>query len=138
MNEQEAFERIQDKFIQLGSSARIPLLKGGSFKAQMVEEGILVDNLGNQSLLRWIVFLETVKLLNNNGGRALRGDAMQSKLGSPRLPLNSIEGHISHVVYGKQIGDSIFRRITPIACILIWAGVCRTEPTELILRDSGK
>jgi hypothetical protein len=59
---------------------------------------------------------------------------MNSRLGDEGLPLDSIEGHIAHVVYGKQIGDSVFRRISPIAAILVWAGICEDEPGELIIR----
>lgn len=58
---------------------------------------------------------------------------MNFKLGEAGLPLDSIEGHIARVVYGKQGGDSVFRFITPIACLLIWAGLCKAEPRELVL-----
>lgn len=58
---------------------------------------------------------------------------MGPKLGDPGLPLSSIEGHVAHTVYGKQVGESVFRRITPIACILIWTGICKAAPGELIL-----
>lgn len=46
---------------------------------------------------------------------------MNSKLGEKRLPLNSVEGHVAHKVYGSKEGYYVFRRITPITCILIWA-----------------
>ena len=38
---------------------------------------------------------------------------MGFKLGEEELPTNSIEGYIAKEVYGKSIGDSVFRRITP-------------------------
>ena len=50
------------------------------------------------------------------------------------LKLEAVEGHIASVVYGKQTGDSVFRRVTPIACIIEWAGICHSEPVKLILR----
>jgi hypothetical protein len=92
-----------------------------------------VDNLGNQPFLPWVVFQEIVSVLIHSGGRAMRGNVMNFKLGEAGLPLDSIEGHIARVVYGKQEGDSVFRRITPIACILIWSGVCIAEPGEFVL-----
>jgi hypothetical protein len=49
--------------------------------------------------------------------------------------LDSIEGHIARVVYGKKIGDSVFRRISAIAGILVWAEVCEHAPGELVLVD---
>ena len=60
---------------------------------------------------------------------------MNSRLGDQNLSLDSIEGHIAHVVYGKQVGESVFRRITPISCILIWTGLCKAEPHELVLLE---
>jgi hypothetical protein len=61
---------------------------------------------------------------------------MNFKLGEHGLPIDSIEGHIAFVVYRKRNGDSVFRRIAPIAAILAWAGICNVSPGELILRKS--
>jgi hypothetical protein len=60
---------------------------------------------------------------------------MNYKLGDDGLPMDSIEGHIAHVVYGKNPGDIIFRRIIPIACILVWAGICENGVGKLILTN---
>jgi len=129
-------QAIKRKFAQSGSPARVPLLRGRrGFIAELVEGGVGVDNLPTQPFLPWAVFQETVRLLVRKGGRAKRGDAMGPRLGDVRLPMDSVEGHVARVVYGKRRGDSVFRRITPIACILIWAGVCEAAPGELILQD---
>lgn len=58
---------------------------------------------------------------------------MNYKLGETGLPIDSVEGRIAFKVYGKQLGQSVFRRITPIACILIWAGLCVNQSGKLIL-----
>lgn len=129
-----SFNRIKSRFDEVGNPARIPLLRGGrTFNAEITKDGIYVDNLGNQPFLIWDAFIEAVSILKANGGRAKKGDAMKSKLCEQDLPLNSIEGHIAHVVYEYQKGDYVFRRITPIACILIWAKICQHKPGELIL-----
>jgi hypothetical protein len=133
MNMIESISTIKIKFTDLGQSVKIPLLKDGYFNAQITEEGIIVDNLGNQPLLPWVVFQEAICVLIRNGGHAKRGNAMAYKLGEDRLSLDSLEGHIAFVVYNKQIGDTVFRRITPIACILIWAGICKVESHEIVL-----
>lgn len=114
---------------------KIPLLKGGFFKAKLSEGGVEVDNLGNTPFLPWPVFSEAVDFLRKNGGRAIKGNAMNYKLGEEGLPFNSIEGYIAHKIYGKKKGDSIFRRITPIACILDWAGICGNRRGYLILKE---
>lgn len=125
---------IRRKFQQHGSPAKIPMQTRGSFTAKLTPDGIMVDNLGKQPFLPWIVFQEAICVLIRNGGRVSRGNAMNARLGDPDLSLESIEGHIAHVVYGKNVGESVFRRITPIVGILIWAGVCDTAPGELILK----
>lgn len=124
---------IQQKFAQFGGEATISLLRGGDFTARTNEQGVWVNNLGTSPFLPWSVFEEAVSLMILKGGRAARGDAMNCHLGDAGLPLDSLEGHIAHKVYGKQIGEIVFRRITPIACILIWAGICSAEPGELVL-----
>lgn len=134
MEGQNIINRIKSRFDEVGNPARIPLLKGcRTFKAEFSTDGIYVDNLGNQPFLCWDAFIEAVSILKAKGGRAKKGDAMKSKLGEQDLPLNSVEGHVAHAVYEYQEGDYVFRRITPIACILIWANICQHKPGELIL-----
>lgn len=133
MDGKKAVGIIKSKFKANGALVKIPLQNGREIKAQIVEGGLDVDNLGRQPYLPWNVFEETVNLLTHSGGKAERGDALGSKLGDRGLPLDSIEGYIAFKVYGKEIGDSVFRRITPIAAILVWAGICETAPGQLIL-----
>ncbi len=135
MDEISAIEAIQRKFHKTGSLVKIRLVKGGSFLADMTENGIRVNNLGGQPFLPWAVFQETVKLLVRNGGRAERGSAMGARLGEQSLSLDSVEGHIAHVVYGKKVGETVFRRVVPVAAILIWAGICEAAPGDLVLKD---
>lgn len=134
MNVLEVVEVIREQLRTSGGAAEVPLLKGGrAFNARLVEGGVEVDNLGGQPFLPWAVFQEAICTIIRNGGKATRGDAMKSRLGEPDLSLDSIEGHIAHVVYGKQPGDAVFRRITPIACILVWARICRASRGTLQL-----
>ncbi len=134
MNEKRIISSIKNKLTEQGGSVEIPLLKGGrSFIATNTPEGIRVNNLRNTPLLPWSVFTETIALLEKCGGQAIRGSAQSAKLGDPDLPLDSVEGHVASSVYGKQPGDSVYRRSTPIACILIWAGLCTHAPGKLIL-----
>ena len=135
MNITSVVDKITNKFAETGSPVEIPLLRGGrTFTAELTAGGVSVSNLGAQPFLPWGVFQEAVCVLIRSGGSAQRGDAMNHKLGDPELSFDSIEGHIAHVVYGKEKGDSVFRRITPIACILVWSGVCTARPGEIILR----
>jgi len=136
MPNSETINIIKRRFSKKGNPAQIPLIKSSrTFEAILEENGIIVSNLGNEPFLPWNVFVETVSFLRRNGGQAVRGNAMNGRLGDRKLPIDSVEGHIAQVVYGKHKGDTVFRRITPIACILIWAGICRHVPGELVLES---
>lgn len=126
---------IRCKFAESGNPTAIPNVRGATFKANLVEGGIEVNNLGSQPFLAWAAFEAAVSIIIKNGGRAKRGNAMGSRLGDPDLQINSVEGHVAQMVYGKRVGDTVFRRITPIASILVWAGICEHAPNELVLQD---
>jgi hypothetical protein len=134
LDEKSAIKLIKIKFYEMEQVVLIPLLQGGFFSARWIKEGIMVDNLGFYPLLPWAVFIEVINLLIRNNGRAENGDANTLMLGAVGLTLDTIEGHIAHVVYAKKVGDVILQRLSPVSAILVWAGVCDSAPGELILR----
>ena len=126
---------ITDKLLKSGGSANVGLLRGpNTFCINLTNGGVSVDNLHKSSFLEWKVFEKTIELLENQGGTAKKGNAMNYKLGDEKLSLNCIEGYIAKEVYDKKIGDSVFRRITPIVNILIWADVCKNGRGILLLK----
>jgi len=136
MKSSEYIERIRNAFGRINDLHQIPLLTANNFfTAHMVQEGIIVDNLGANSLLVWSVFESAIDLLiaNGVGIPVMKGSAMNNLLGDPGLPLDSIEGYVAQKVYQKQIGQAIFRRISPIVGILRWTGIARNEQGVLIL-----
>ena len=136
MNKNEVIKLIRKRFYEKGNPCKIPLIKENHFFiATMTDRGIYVDNLSSQPFLPWDVFVESVKLIETQGGKAFKGDAMQSKLGNGKLPFDSIEGYIACNLYGKKVNDSVFRRISPIAGILIWAQICNNQQGYLILNN---
>jgi hypothetical protein len=87
--------------------------------------GLNLTALGNEGFIPIDVFTAVISLLSLSSGHfAKNGNAMGSRLGSEELPFNSIEGHVARIVYGKNEGVAILKRITPIAGILVWAGIC--------------
>ena len=105
--------------------------KRGSFSAHITPDGIMVDNLGSQPFLPWIVFQEAICVLIQNGGRAHRGNAMNCPRGDPGLSLDSIEDHIAQVgANGEKAGEAVFEGLCLSPGILIWAGICYAEPGE--------
>lgn len=130
----QAVATISEKLARVGDRADVPYTgKEGTFTIRRAPHGVECSNLGAYPLLTWRVFSETVSLLVSQNGRAAKGDAMTARLGEPPLPLDSVEGHIAATIYGKQVGDSVFRRIVPISAILVWAGICATETRELMI-----
>ena len=134
----QTFEhRIKTKFKKNGNEADIPLQSKGSFNAKLVKNGIIVSNLANYPLLEWKIFNEIETLFYEKGHIIQKGNAMSYRLGETGLPLDSIEGWLAHKIFSKRKGDSVFRRISPIAAILIWAEICNGEkPGYLTLNDN--
>ncbi len=126
------FHRNEKKFVYENQ-------KGNSVNCKLIEDGIEVDCLsdsGHKNFLPWAVFRQAIHIMLKQDGRAERGSAVH-KLGSTELPLNSIEGYVAATVYGKTEGDSVFRRISPIAHILISSGICIDQRGDMQL-DSTK
>jgi len=116
---------IKRHFDMKGNPARIPVMKGKKlFTARLEEDGIYVDNLGDQPFLPWQVFTEAINCLKENGGQVKKGNAADYTLGDSNLDQNSMEGYIASKIYGCKTGDSVFKRIDPIASILVWAEIC--------------
>lgn len=129
-------KRIMNSFSVKFKWYELPLQNGGKFRARMMEPGIEVDNLGSSSLLEWRVFDEIELLYQEKGSPLLKGDPMSFRLGESGLPMDSIEGRLASKLYGKLIGDSVFRRISPITGILIWAGICKAGRGRYLELDS--
>lgn len=128
--------KIFEKFSKEGNPSVVSMINPNkSFEARFCFNGIEVDALKRRETLPFDVFIKTVELLRENGGRAKRGNAFKGVLGDENLPVNSVEGYIAQKVYGKCPGERVTLRITPIACLLIWAGICRHETGELVLNE---
>lgn len=132
--EDPVITKIKRSFDIKGSPSKIPLMNGRkNFTARLEEDGIYVDNLGNQPFLPWEAFSEAINCLKENGGQVKKGNATDSRLGDFNLDLNTMEGYIASKVYGYKIGDNVFKRITPIASILAWAEICENSRGQIRL-----
>lgn len=134
MTPELAIRLIQSKFAEHEGVVTVPLMNQNQFfTAELADGGIAVSNLGRQPFLPWSVFRAVVRLLNEKGGTAIKGNAMNSRLGEEGLPLESVEGHIATTVYHKSPGVFVFKRISPVAAILHLAGICINEAGYLSL-----
>ena len=124
-------ESLKDKLGVLEHD--IPNQRSGTFKARATEAGVHVDCLGSSAVIDWRVFDEVENLLETSPSRsAIRGSAMNARLGDKNLPLDSVEGQIT-IFYGRKVGQTVFRRISPVSNLLVWAGVCKHSRGSLIL-----
>lgn len=121
MTVQDGIDKIKKKFGATNTNNVIPLMRSGkSFDACRIDEGIICSNLGQAPLLEWKVFEVAIQLLIENGlgVRTPKGNAMAGKLGDPLLPLNSVEGKVAREVYERELGISVFRKVSAISGIL--------------------
>jgi len=71
------------------------------------------------------IFDEVLKRFSKkNNFTLIRGNALQNRLGSNALPLDSIEGFIAKKFYQKENNQSVDRRVSVIANILVASGIC--------------
>ncbi|CAG5072941.1 hypothetical protein DYBT9623_04477 [Dyadobacter sp. CECT 9623] len=122
--------RIKEQLGEKNHVVTIPLMKAGqSFTAKWDDRGVWVDNLDKQPLLPWAVFETAIELMiekdsKNRGAHVLKGNAVGHRLGTSAFPLDSIEGRVAHVVFGKKIEQTAFRKISAIVGVLSFAGIC--------------
>lgn len=137
--EDPVISKIKSQFDKKGNPAKIPLMSGKQFfEARSETDGVYVDNLKNQPFLPWEIFSETVNCIKENGGKAKKGNATNSRLGDPNLGLDTLEGYIASKIYGCGIGDTVFKRVTPVASILAWAEICENTRGQIGLLSREK
>ncbi len=119
---QAIVQRLQEH----GGVAQVKNQRGGSFTATLfLDEGYVhVSCLGASPKIPLTAFDAIERLLEEKQGQALRGSAMKYRLGTDGLPLDSVEGRVAHETFQREPGASVLQRITPMACLLVWAGVC--------------
>jgi hypothetical protein len=138
LTENDAIKKIKQLFENHGGTFVYINHAGTEVTCSLIGNGITVDCLGDARYNEFLplgVFWHAVHIMLINGGVATRGKAMNHRLGTEGLPFNSIEGHVASVIYGKQRDDNVLQRISPIAHILIAAGVCVEQQGDMELHD---
>lgn len=119
-------KKIKTKLNLNNGSATIPLNRGGEFKIYYEEfgNGICATNLPPNKILTWKAFNMAIRLLEEQGGRAMKGQAMKGRVGDSSLGLNTIEGYVAHYAYDIPLGQSTLRLISALSSILEWIELC--------------
>ena len=125
---------IQDKFIECGGKSKMQMLKGDPLDIWVASSGEGVLNSGYKNLVcEWHILEAIVKKANELGGIMYRGDSAAqngAKIGSPELPLDTIDAYISLNFYGAYEGASTIRRSTYYSAILAWAGIVENHRSK--------
>lgn len=121
--------KIKEKLNASGGRTVIELFNGGPCDIRYSDDGQGLESskIPLKDQLPWEVFIATVELVVQQGGRAWKGNARAGKLGSDKLPLDSVEGHIAHTVHGVKPGQSAFGPGFVVCAILDWAGICKNK-----------
>ncbi len=128
INENDHFviKRIKDKLNMSGGTATINLITAGN-KAKIWFDkdgnGLECDKIPVANQLTWDAFIAAYNIAVAQDGELYKGYARAGKLGSEKLPMNSLEGYIAHEVHGIAMGESAYSPGFVIAAVLDWVGI---------------
>lgn len=121
---------IKEKLNNNNGRAIIRLYKGETCAIWFEEngKGIVSSKIPLANQLIWPVFDAAVEVVTNNGGKAVKGNARSgAKLGSNKLPLNSVEGYIAYKAHDAKEGETAFGPGFVICAVLDWVDICKNE-----------
>jgi hypothetical protein len=121
---------IKEKLNESGGQAEIPLIQAGKkiiIGFDSDGSGLICDKIPVPKQLTWEVFIAAYDILIVNDRELYKGYARTGKLGSDRLPIDSLEGYIAYAVHGVEKGGSAFSPGFAIAAILDWVGILKNE-----------
>lgn len=136
-NDSLAIKKIKEKLNEAGGKATVTLYSGDSCDIWFDGngKGLVSPKIPPANQLIWEAFDAAVEVVINNGGKAKKGNAQSgAKLGSEKLPTNSVEGYIAQKVHGAQEGETAFGPGFVICAILDWAEICKNERGYLSIR----
>jgi hypothetical protein len=119
-------KKIKEKLNQNNGKTTIKLISAGKEAEIWFEadgNGLGCDKIPVHGQLTWEVFVAAYNIAIAEDGELYKGYARAGKLGSEKLPINSLEGFIAHSVHGVEEGESAFSPGFIIAAILDWAGI---------------
>jgi hypothetical protein len=121
---------IKEKLNAHGGRAELPLIQAGKRIVIGFEEdgsGLVCDKIPVPNQLIWEAFIAAYNILVMSDGEVYKGYARAGKLGSDKLPVDSLEGYIAYSVHGVKEGESAFAPGFAIAAVLDWIGVIHNE-----------
>jgi len=121
---------IKDKLNKSGGNTSINLITPGKEAKIWFDSngnGLECDKIPVPNQLTWESFTAAYNIAVAQDGELYKGYARAGKLGSDKLPINSLEGYIAHEVHGVSEGESAYSPGFVIAAVLDWVGVFINE-----------
>lgn len=126
---------IKEKLNANGGSATIPLISAGKeAKIWFAQDGsgLECDKIPIPNQLTWDAFVAAYNIAIAQDGELYKGYARAGKLGSEKLPINSLEGYIAHAIHGVPEGGSAYSPGFIFAAVLDWVGVFINERGSIV------
>lgn len=109
-----------------GGECKVPMIRTTTTICLCASNAIMFEKVGT-TVFPLETFDKVLHEANRLGGKMYLADSAArsgAKLGSPELPVTSIDGFIAKEVFGKEEGVSILGCSSYIAAVLKWIGVC--------------
>ncbi|MBQ7565661.1 MAG: DUF2089 family protein [Oscillospiraceae bacterium] len=135
-----ASEIVKAKLYENGGRVMIPLLQGELCDVSANGDGVSFSSskLPITPPYRYTVFDIIVSTLAAQGGRALKGNGRNYKLGEDGCDENTVVGAIGYRYANAETGKSVFDPVFVLAAILDWAGIAKNRRGYLELTPEYK
>lgn len=123
----KASDIIRNKFYENGGQATVQSKRGKIYVIKAVQDGVsfYCKELPIEPPYKFQVFDVMVDLMIEKGGRALKGNGRNYRLGFGGCTEDTLVGAIGKRYAGKENGDSVYDPVFVLAAVLEWAGIAR-------------
>ena len=124
-NSINASDIIKNKLIDCGGIAAVQSVSGNSYVIQANADGksFTCEELPITPPYEYSVFDVIVHLLFRNGGKAIKGNGRNYKLGSGDCTEDTVVGCIAKEYFDRKEGMSVVDPVFVLSAILDWAGI---------------
>lgn len=125
----KASEIIRQKLVNNGGSAHLSSLRGNPIYIELTKDGYHFNSpqlppRKNESLN---IFDCVTDLLDKNGGKAIKGNGRNHKLGEKGCETDTVAGYIGMYYDGHKAGESILDPVFAIVAVMEWAGIVHNK-----------
>lgn len=134
----EASEIIKCKIKENGGRILVSSARGNTYeiRANLDGKSFSCDALPINPPYEYTVFDVMVKTMLEQGGKALKGQGRNHRLGEPHCEVTTIVGAIGKHYAGKNEGEWVFDPVFVLAAVLEWADIARNGRGYLELTPS--